>query len=137
MIRTDIIKEKVDSLAEVIGAKVNFQYGEPPSNMSSIEQATYIFSDTAYHLVFIEKRSERRRNTTRDLDELLYWIFSEVTFGMAEDYEMRHRRPNEDFRRQLFEVQLNLLGRLSPAWQAKESRKIKEALENAPYFDVN
>jgi catechol 2,3-dioxygenase-like lactoylglutathione lyase family enzyme len=76
----------------------------------------------------VERGQELRRDTTRDLDELLYHVFESVTFELACDYERAHRIAGEDIRRQLFARQLELLSSLSPAWaerEASEHRRIQ------------
>src|ERR1700744_4115794 len=108
MDRTEI-QTKVSALAAKLGLNPDIKYGPLPQDISNIEQEIYALSDTAYHYVYVEKGRERSRRTTSNIDELLYWIFWDATFGAARDYEMRHRRPREDFRRQLFEVQLEML----------------------------
>ena len=63
-----------------------------------------------------ERGEEHERRSTLDLDELLYWIFGRVTYIEAVDYERKNRIDSEDFRRLLFQRQLELLGRLNPRW---------------------
>ena len=64
--------------------------------------------------VIVERGTELQRRTTTDLDTLLYWIFRDVTFSMAVDYEVAHRIEGQDFRILLFQHQLHLLQDLRP-----------------------
>jgi len=89
----------------------------------------------AYHYIVEERGSERERRTTSDLDELLYWVFSSATFSMACEWELRHRRDGEDFRRQLFARQVELLGALSPDWASREAKRHHQILEQYPFRD--
>ena len=41
----------------------------------------------AYHYVVVERGCELERKRTPDLQELLYWVFSDVTHQMAFQYE--------------------------------------------------
>jgi len=70
-----------------------------------------------------------------DEDELMYWIFEGITFRMASQYELHHRVPKRDFRRILFQRQLELLEELSPAWRARGEREQAETLAQFPYRD--
>lgn len=67
--------------------------------------------------VIVERGTELQRRTTTDLDKLLYWIFRDVTFSMAVDYEVAHRIEGQDFRILLFQHQLQLLHNLRPEWR--------------------
>jgi hypothetical protein len=58
-------------------------------------------ADDAYYFVIEERGTELHRRRTTDLDELLYWIFDHVTSSLSSDFELRHRKPGEDSRRQL------------------------------------
>lgn len=71
------------------------------------------------HWVVSERGEEFERRTTRDLDELLYWVFAGITFGMAADWEVRHRNEDEDSRVGLFRKQLELLAQLNDEWVAR------------------
>lgn len=59
---------------------------------------------------------EIERHSSIDLDDILYWVFQGVTFSMAVKYEVAHRIEGEDFRRQLWQKQFELLDWLNPAW---------------------
>jgi hypothetical protein len=72
--------------------------------------------DGRLHLVVVERGVEQDRRIARDLDELLYWVFCEVTFAMASDWEARDRVKGQDSRVGLFTRQLELLAALSTRW---------------------
>ena len=88
-----------------------------------------------YHYVVVERGQELRRDTTNDLDELLYHVFASVSFGLACDYELAHRVAGQDFRRLLFARQLGLLASLSPAWAERKSRAHQQILQQYPFDD--
>lgn len=48
--------------------------------------------------VVVERGIEWERRKTNDLDKLLYWIFANLTFSMAVEYELAHRVEGQDFR---------------------------------------
>jgi len=72
---------------------------------------------------------------TLDEDELLYWIFEGITFGMAGRYELQHRVPYQDFRRILFEHQLELIAKLNTKWKERREFEQKETLSRHPFHD--
>lgn len=69
------------------------------------------------------------------LDDLLYRAFENVTFSMALKREVALRNEGEDSRRQLFQIQMDLIGLLSPAWAKRLQVEIDAILEEAPYVD--
>ena len=54
---------------------------------------------------------------------------------LASDYELKHRKKNEDSRRQRFSKHLELLEKIDPKWKDKKRYEIDETLQNAPYDD--
>lgn len=94
------------------------------------------FDGTRFHFVVVERGQEYERISSTDPDPILYEAFQSVTFSMATSYELRHRRPGEDFRRQMFDVQLDLLARLSSAWARRRREAIEATLGNHPFTDA-
>jgi len=88
-----------------------------------------------YHYVIVERGIEWERSTTQNLNELLYWIFNDVTFQMACDYEVKNRVNNQDFRRELFRKQLELMKNINSDFSKKLEEEIREILKNHPFND--
>ena len=94
------------------------------------------FADGQWHYVVVERGVENERRSSPEIDPILYRVFHGVTFSMASGRAGRQRRAGQDWRRQLFAIQLDLLGRLSPKWQARCSMAINETLRRHPFEDV-
>ena len=97
--------------------------------------APYVYSNGHYHWVVRERGRELEHRTTVDLDELLYWVFESATFGLASEYEVRHRDKSADFRRLLFNHQLELLGLIDLRWRARCAARLNEVLVRHPFTD--
>ena len=73
-----------------------------------------------FHFVITERGMEVERQTTRDAYELLYWLVSDVTFGMAIDYELQSRGSNDsdktDGRNVWMRHQVELLRTVNKSW---------------------
>ena len=89
--------------------------------------------DHGYHYVISERGTEFRCNTTRDLHTLLYWIFKGIVFQMASEYELSHRKSDEDFRRVLFSKTLELFEKLDKQWYAWDKENVDNLLKETPY----
>lgn len=88
-----------------------------------------------YNYVVTERGSEFERRPAADKDELLYWLFADVTFSLACDFEARHRISGEDSRRQLFSKQVELLKHLKAAWAEREQKEHEQILAEHPFQD--
>ena len=66
-----------------------------------------------FHLVGVERGQETVRRTTAVLDELMYFIFDDVTFQMASKYEVKNRVESQDSRLVLFKKQIELMTMVS------------------------
>lgn len=125
---------RIKELASVIGA--------PDSLLPAVD----VPNDFAYPYVLMEdpvlqyvirERGEILQNRqTSDLEELLYWIFQDVTFNMAAEFEKRHRVSGQDFRRVLWNHQMQLLEKLRPEWRKKRQHQIDRILEESPFSDL-
>jgi hypothetical protein len=111
----DSLRRAIEELASLIEAP---PYDVPTSDPS--KEGPHIEHDArGFHFVQVERGKEFQRFTSKSADEILYVIFQQVTFFMAVAYEVRHRIPGQDHRRQIFPYQLELLQRLQPAWSAR------------------
>jgi hypothetical protein len=132
MLDLESIRARVNALARSIGAPARYL---PTYGVSEDGARPHIEAGQVYSYVVVERGRELRRERTADLDELLYWAFASVTFAMAGDHELRHRRRGEDSRRQLFAKHIELLDRLSPAWGARQAEEYLRILSRYPFVD--
>jgi hypothetical protein len=89
----------------------------------------------AYFYVIAERGQELNRYAALELDELLYHVFSDVTFELSMKYELAHRIGTQDSRRIHFRRQVELLSMLSSAWAERESQEHEEILKRHPFDD--
>jgi hypothetical protein len=125
---------EVSRRAAIIGAPVAYlpTYGHSDGS----GQAHIVFDGILFSRVVEERGREFHRRSSSDPEEILYEVFQSVTFTMACDYEVCHRRAGEDSRRQLFEVQLRLLGQLADSWRERCRMQMDEILSRHPFDDV-
>jgi hypothetical protein len=128
----DVISGRIKRLASTIHAPAPYL---PTFAQSRHDGSHHIEVDRQYHWVVCERGYELQRRSTSNLDELLFWVFSSVTFSMAMDFELDHRRDGEDCRRQIFQRQEELLSMLSETWADREARDHKARLEENPFRD--
>ncbi|MFX1502076.1 MAG: Imm63 family immunity protein [Promethearchaeota archaeon] len=119
------------------GKKIN-----APNHLLSIRTSSdgfgtpYIeINEKGYNYVISERGREFERRQTKDIDKLLYWIFNNITFEIASEYELEHRKLNEDFRRQLFAKQHELMRQLDVKLAKWNKEELERILENSPFDD--
>lgn len=88
-----------------------------------------------FRLVVKERGQVVHFEMTTDLEELMYYIFKDVTSHMASKWELKNRKQNEDSRRQLFAKQDELLATLSSKFSDKFKVDTERILNTAPYKD--
>ncbi len=84
------------------------------------------------HYVVTERGQEYERRRTKDPDELLFWLVSDMTRGIASEWEPEHRIENEDSQRQFFRRHIELLGQVEDEWASRMKAKY-EMLLGEPY----
>ncbi|MGI4833636.1 MAG: Imm63 family immunity protein [Janthinobacterium lividum] len=85
-----------------------------------------------YHFVVIERGQELEHQVFPQLAELLFTVFSSVTFSLAGSYEVQHRRAGQDTRILLFARQVELLARLDASWAARRRAEADWYLAGRP-----
>jgi hypothetical protein len=90
---------------------------------------------SGYHYVVAERGEKYERQTSHDLDELLYDVFQSVTSSLAIDYELKHRVERQDCRRIGFQQQIELLSALSPEWAKRRRLEHTQILRDHPFDD--
>jgi hypothetical protein len=127
------IEAKINQLAAKIAAT---KYLLPTFGKTQDSARPHIETDSrGYHYVVVERGEELKRETTQDLDELLFHVLQSITFSLACDYECAHRVRGQDSRRLIFKRQIELLSQLSPAWAQRASRRQEHVLQQHPFND--
>ena len=133
MLTLSEIEVKVNEAAQKIGAPQNIlpTYGYSEQNARPHIEV----SPRAYSYVIAQSGQEVSRYATRDIDQLLYKIFVDVTFGLAVTYAEKKRIENQDIRRVAFQRQVELLTLLSPQWGESMFQEQAQILKQAPFDD--
>lgn len=90
---------------------------------------------TLFYVVRTERGSEYERRATDDPDELLYWLIRDAAAEAASDWELRHRREGEDSRRQWFQLEVELLAKISNRWAERSQDRQRQILRDHPFRD--
>ena len=131
----DDIKKIVDKLALKINAPIN---SLPTYNFIIGDATPCIEIDNNGHMFYVisERGNEISRKKTDKIDDLLYWVFESVTFGMSCAYELKNRVEDKDCRRIIFEKQEELLGQLNETWQDRKQAEHQRILKSFPFDDL-
>lgn len=127
------IARRVAQLEAVSGLKVSFV----PSDED--RDAGYPFYRPALGGGFRYMARERGQvvmeELVADVDELARRVLRDLAAQLAQAYEVRHRIPGQDSRRQWFALAETWLSALEPAWGAAEQERHAQILRSAPFRD--
>ena len=127
-----IINQIENKIGSVDWRKINFAEG----NENSAE-GTYIFSrDNVYHILFTEKGKVREDKITTDKKEVIRSILDIVSFDIAMEFAISNREKNKDFRRKLFEKEVEIYSLFGETFEKSKKREIEEILKENPYNDI-
>ncbi|NVJ90940.1 MAG: hypothetical protein HWE34_04750 [Methylocystaceae bacterium] len=127
------IRQKVSDLGTRI--KAPRIYSAIP-DMSSGDGTPHVeIIEDEYHYVTSERGSETSRKVTKEIDQLLFWIFEDIIFSMANSFELKNRIQNKDSRRLYFTKEIELFKQINPKWVERKKKKIESILKSVPYDD--
>lgn len=92
--------------------------------------------DDTYHYIATERGLDLSKKSTRDKDELLYWLVSELAWGLASTYEFKNRIKGQSFRRVLFAKTIENLNKANPAWAERKQKEFYAILAIHPFNDL-
>jgi catechol 2,3-dioxygenase-like lactoylglutathione lyase family enzyme len=118
------------SLTAKLGAAQSFATERQDDGAGHVEK-----NGSTFALVYTERGEEISRVESTEPDEILYHLVEEVAVGQASDFEVGHRRKNEDSRRQWFALAESKLRALNPAWGDRYAAHVAEVLSRYPFVD--
>jgi hypothetical protein len=100
------------------------------------QDGSFCYSDEkGYHFGVYERGVQRLDYVTPDLSEITYHALANDIFWMAVEYESSHRIAEQDFRRLLFQKELQYWNTLGVEYVGFAEQKIKDALQENPFVD--
>lgn len=90
---------------------------------------------STYAYVITERGKEYERRETTDPDEILYWLVSNVTCCVAQQYEARHRKAGVDSRRMWFDLDVKMLAQINPEWGSRKRAEYENTLKSHSFSD--
>jgi hypothetical protein len=88
-----------------------------------------------YHYVVVERGKEFKRESTEDIQQLLYWIFSSISSVLAFAYELKNRVEDQDCRRIAFRKKIEIMELINPEFGRKSREELEDMLKAHPYDD--
>lgn len=129
-----IIKERINEIL-------------PNSNINSImfcegydnsKEGTYVFSDkNAYHIVYTEKGKIRKHIKSNSVDDVLWNVLDNIIFDISVNYAIKNSINGKDFRRPLFEKEIELYSKFGKNFEKRKIDEINKILQVNPYCDVD
>ena len=123
-VQAQALKEKVYKIGTKLGlSDVSnlYPFFSNDKNVFSEGESVYV-DGSGYHFVAMERGKINKQIDCKKEEEILYAIFSKITFALASEFEFEHRKANEDSRRQLFAKQMELLESIDAGFAKKAKR---------------
>jgi len=86
------------------------------------------YEGSELHYVITERGSEFERRKTKDPNEVLFWLVSDLTWAMASDWELANRIEGEDSRIQLFRKDVDLMSLINEDWANRKKVEYEKLL---------
>ena len=89
-----------------------------------------------YYYRVYERGAIETEKKTKDINEVLFWAFDSIIFSIASNYELHHRILGQDFRRLLFQKELELMQYLDDNLRSLLQNELNKILKRAPFNDI-
>ncbi|HYW10477.1 MAG TPA: Imm63 family immunity protein [Longimicrobium sp.] len=130
------LHERYKYLCELLGHAPAYSHQHQIQTRPLVDGAPHVeVVSGRYEYVVTERGKELQRRTAEDEDELLYWLISDVTRGVAIRLGSRIRFRNQDSRRQWFAKDVALLSKLRPEWGDRKRAEYAQILSTHPFRD--
>lgn len=137
MLSTEEVKALVLSLGKKIGLEDNsnlYPFFNSKGFLFS-EGGTVFSDDRGYHYVVEDHGKVVEQHDSTVIEDILYPVFRLITFTLASKYEVKHRKEDEDSRRELWKEQLRLLKIINPQFVQICLGEINTILKDYPFKD--
>lgn len=132
IITEDLKKVMDESIIESTVNNIHFCYGD-----GGYEPGIYVYEKNGvyYYVGVGDRGGVNDEIKTLNIDDILYKIYSTITFNEAVKFAMMNREKDKDWRRVLFKRQLELLKSLGDMYYNRRSEEIETILLTSPYKD--
>lgn len=115
------IKVQINKIFPELDLKqINFSEGTDNS-----PEGTYVFfKDDKFHVISTEKGKIRAHEKYNTIDDVLWEVLEIVLFDMAMGYALKNREQGKDFRRYLFNKEIELFAKFGAEFKKKNSMKL-------------
>ncbi|GAB2024489.1 Imm63 family immunity protein [Lactovum odontotermitis] len=129
------INDRMVALGRLISLDATYNgYPKVVEKEDVFTDGKFLYEDKkVYHYVVMERGKEVESYSSGIVDEVLYFVFKDITRSLAIKYESEHSVPNQDFRKIMFQRQLELLSEINPDYEEKQKSYIQDVLAKNPY----
>lgn len=97
-------------------------------------EGVYVFSqNNQYHYVLIEKGKAARHYTCTETADVLWYVLETALFELAVEYAKKNSGQTEDFRKLLFQKEIELFALFGQSFRERKIAQINAILQKYPY----
>ncbi len=132
IVNSELRKVCDDIIVDSALKDIHFFYGD-----GRYEPGIYVYEEDGiyYYIEVGDRGGIAAELKTEKIEDLLYKLYSGITFNVAIKYAMVNKERNKDWRRVLFSKQLELLRELGEMYYIRRWEEINIILEESPYKD--
>ena len=124
----DELRQSFRSICDRLGSEWHFRTAPAHDGSPHIE-----IDRGTYRYVVTERGGTLENRQTESLNEVLYWLTSDLIFSLAGHFELNHRVVGQDSRRIIFDRELYLFNRISPEWADRKRFELDAITGNAGF----
>lgn len=133
IVNSELRKVCDDIIVDGALKNIHFFYGD-----GKYEPGIYLYEeDGIYNYIEVGDRGGiAAKLKTESIEDVLYKLYSGITFNVAIKYAMVNKERNKDWRRVLFSKQLELLRGLGEIYYIRRCEEINIIIKESPYKDA-
>jgi succinate dehydrogenase flavin-adding protein (antitoxin of CptAB toxin-antitoxin module) len=132
----DEIKELVKQFAGKISLSKHISYYVRYGSFIGDGIPCVQVDNTGYHYIYSERGKEFDRKTTQESNELLYWIFEDITFVLSSNsWKTSPHKKDWEQRRIIFVQQLHLMREIDISFEKRLKKEYNELVKRIPFDD--
>lgn len=129
------VYSKVIPLMKKDGISMPFNTTFRENALHDIEGEFCFTDENGYHFRVLERGTLYYDDITQSLSEITYWAIKGDVDEASAIFEAKNRIPNQDFRRIMFNKQLQYFESIGPEYAQKARTEIGIILNKAPFQD--
>ena len=136
MLTTSELEHHIKNIFKQVLPNVEMRFITFAHGNCNSPEGTYVFSENEqYHYLITEKGKIGLDEVILDERKVLWHVADNIIFNIALEFAAKNRQDGKDFRRKLFEKEIELFSLFGEDFRERKENEIQEILLNNPFVD--